>query len=230
MEKNLLGVKFKDSLFSKTEKTSKEYYLKKINIKQFPQLKNNLKSFFNDCNKYFETSYDDKYIVVGKRKNKNEKIKLINPFKEALSIKKGKSKKFVGRMTLRKPLSLKSTYDLTYNSPNRSKSITEERKKAFTTFEESSLKQGQRFIDDKEVDKMFSLYKQVKKINKNRYNNFLTVKELSEVNNNNLFNFKRTSRNFSKNILNFNNNQVKKLIINSEKRKKCCRTTILTIF
>ena len=58
--------------------------------------------------------------------------------------------------------------------------ITEEKKKVFTNEEENKLKPGQRFIEDKEVENLFNLYKEVRRINKNRNNNFVTLKELNE--------------------------------------------------
>ena len=60
---NCLGIKFKENYFF-NQKIPKEYFLKKININKYPKMKNNLNAFFNDCNKYFETSYDDKYIII----------------------------------------------------------------------------------------------------------------------------------------------------------------------
>ena len=218
---NCLGIKFKDNYFF-NQKIPKEYFLKKININKYPKMKNNLNTFFNDCNKYFETSYDDKYIIVGKKYNNNDNNQLINPFSENLINKnKNKNKKLFKRMTLKKPISLKASNESSRNTKN--KNILEEKKKAFTSVEESSLKQGQRFIDDKEIDNLFNLFKEVRRINKNKINNFITVRELSETKNNNIFNFRRASNNFSnnRNLINIKNyyNQSQR-ILNIDKKKK----------
>ena len=216
MEKNLLGVKFKDNLLNK--KLPKEYFLKKINIEDYPKLKKNLQSFFDDSNKYFQTTYGDKRIIIGKKYNNHRKDTLYNSFSDKIdSKKKNKSKKLYKRMTLKKNFSLKSSID----------KATEEKKKNYTVFEENSLKQGQKFIDDKEVETLFNLYKEARKINKNRINKFVTVKDLKEIDNNKIYDFKRTSRNFSKNnftglksyslkIKNDNDNKKKKDIKKNE--------------
>ena len=92
MEKNnLLGVKFKDNCLFK-RKMPKEYFLKKINIEEFPKLKKNLISFFNDSNKYLQTSYDDKRIIIGKKYNKYRNDSLYNSFSDKLDSKKKKLK------------------------------------------------------------------------------------------------------------------------------------------
>ena len=188
MEKNLLGVKFKDNLY--TRKLPKEYFLKKINIEDYPKLKKNLISFFNDSNKYFQTTYDDKRLIIGKKYSKNRKDSLYNSYSDSIDSKrKTKSKKLLKRMTLKKHFSLKASID----------KAAEEKKKNYTAFEENALKQGQKFIDDKEVETLFNLYKEARKINKNRINKFITVKELKEIDNNKIYDFRRTSRNFGKN-------------------------------
>ena len=188
MEKNLLGVKFKDNLYER--KLPKEYFLKKINIDEYPKLKKNLKCFFDDSNKYFQTTYDDKRIIIGKKYNNYNKDTLYNSYSDKIdSKKKNKSKRLFKRMTLKKNFSLKSSID----------KAAEEKKKNYTAFEENSLKQGQKFIDDKEVETLFNLYKEARKINKNRINKFVTVKDLREIENNKIYDFIRTSRNFSKN-------------------------------
>ena len=215
MEKNLLEVKFKENPVDNTQKIPKEYFLKKIKIEQHPILHNNLNIFFNDSKNYFQTSYEDKYIIIGKKYNKISRRKYINPYDANFSVKKAKSKKTINRMSLKKPTILRSSNELT----RRSKTLIEEKKKVFTTYEENSLKQGQRFIDDKEVDEIFNLFKKVRKINRNRYNNFITIKELNDKNNKNLFKFRRTSRNMTNNFLNIKNYNNKK-ITNSEKKKK----------
>lgn len=217
MEKEITGVKFKDIYPNK--KVRKEYFLKKINLAKYPTIKKNLKIFFNDYNKYFQTTYEDKYIIVGK-KNKIDKIKLLNPFSENINQKKIKSKKYIKRMTLKKALTLKSSKDGS-NTPNQKANKTEEKKKNFTISEENALKQGQRFIEDKEVDTLFDLFKEVRRINKNRIDKFVTLKELIEKNKNIPFSFHKTTRNFNKkNYINLKTENNKKILYSVDKKNK----------
>lgn len=217
---NDCGVNYKGNCFQ-NEKIPKEYLLKKININQHPKIKKHLNIFFNDINKYFETSYNDKYIIVGKKyKNNNNKNQLINPFSDILTNKsKNKNRKLFKRIDLKK--SNKFNNDSSNNKTNKSKS--EEKKKNFTSVEENSLKHWQRFIEDKEIDNLFNLFKELRKINKNKINNYISLKELRKNQNNINFNCKRTSRNLSNNsnIINIKNyyghNQK---ILNTDKIKK----------
>ena len=194
MERNWLKEKFNDNLFIKT--IPKEYFIKKIKLKQNPKLRNNLNIFFNDSKKYFNTFFDDKYIIIGKKKIKSEKLKFHKTFSENITTKKIKSRNFLKRMTIKKNNELKKSKDINNNSPNKSKTKTEEKKKNFRTFEESALKQGQRFIDDKEVENIFKLYKEVRKINKYKCKKFLTLKDLKDKKINNIYNLRKTTRNF----------------------------------
>lgn len=60
------------------------------------------------------------------------------------------------------------------------------------------MKQRHRFIDDKEVENKFNLYKDVRKINKYRYKKLLTLKDLKDKKNSNLYNFRKTTKKLKK--------------------------------
>ena len=213
MEKSLSGVKFKDNNI-KNKKIEKEYFLKKINLKNYPKLKKNLEIFFNDSKKYFDTSYENKYIIVGKKNNIKNNKKLTTVLTESMNNKnKSKNFKLLRRMSLIKGSVLRASNDSSNKSNSKnsknSKNITEEKRKAFTNVEENALKPGQRFIDDKEVDKIFNLFKEVRRINNNKINNFVTLNELNETKSKNNFKFRKI---INRNIINLKKSVSKKII------------------
>ena len=189
---------FKDNYFFENRQP-KEYFLKKINLNKYPKIKKSLNTFFNDFNKYFEDSYDNKYIIVGKKYTSENRKGIVNPYDNTNN--KSKSKKFMKRMSL-KNQALQDSSPMKSNKPYNKK-MNEENKMIFTHTEENALKPGQRLISDKEIDKLFNLYKEVRRINKNKFNNFMTLKELDEINNKkNIFKCRRTSRNYTNNLVN----------------------------
>ena len=221
MEKSLSGVKFKDNNI-KNKKIEKEYFLKKINLKNYPKLKKNLEIFFNDSKKYFDTSYENKYIIVGKKNNIKNNKKLTTVLTESMNNKnKSKNFKLLRRMSLIKGSVLRASNDSSNKSNSKnsknSKNITEEKRKAFTNVEENALKPGQRFIDDKEVDKIFNLFKEVRRINNNKINNFVTLNELNETKSKNNFKFRKI---INRNIINLKKSVSKKIINSVDKKNK----------
>ena len=191
---------FKDNYFFQN-RGRKEYLLKKININEHPKIKKTLNRFFNDTNKYFEDSYDNKHIIVGKKYTSENRKGIINPYENINNKAKPKNKKLFKRMTLKNFASLKTENE---KSNTQNKDIIKGEKNALGLYtEESQLKPGQRFITDKEIDNIFNLFKELRRINKNKFNNFMTLKKLSEINNkNNIFKYRVKSRNFSNNLIN----------------------------
>ena len=88
MEENKLNSDLKENYFN-LKKIPKEYLLKKINVEKFPKLKKNLDSFFNDANKYFQTKYNDKYLLLDIR-NINDKNRTSSLFLEDYNNKNNK--------------------------------------------------------------------------------------------------------------------------------------------
>jgi len=203
------------NLFSK--KLPKEYFVKKIDVKSYPKIRKNLDLFFNDINKYFETSYDNKYLIVGKKlKHNDTKIK-------SSCLENSKKKLFHKMTTLKKSHNiLKTSNNSNKNSMSQksknSRNITDERRKNFTSVDETQLKQGQRFVDDKELDNIFKLFKELQRLNKNKNKDFLTFKELNAYKSSNSFNSNIEDKNvnydynktltFIKNDNNDSNNKV----------------------
>ena len=177
-------------LFSK--KIPKEYLVKKIDVKSYPKIRKNLDLFFNDINKYFETSYDNKYLILGKKLkdiDSKSKASFLENHKKNLSLKKSTLKKSYN--SNKNSMSPKSKNKSNFSSRN----ITDERRKNFSSVDETQLKQGQRFVDDKELDNIFKLFKELQRFNKNRNKDFLTFKELSSYKNSNLYNINKEDKN-----------------------------------
>ena len=227
MDDNKLKIDLKNTnLYSK--KFSKEYLLKKIDVKRNPKIRKNIDLFFNDINKYFETSYDNKYLILGKKLKTND-IKL----KASLVENSPKSRKPFHKMgTLKKNYNLKSLINSSKNLSksksnfSTSRNITDEKRKHFTSVDETQLKQGQRFVDDKELDNIYKLFKELQRLNKNKNKDFLTFKELNAYKNANLYSINKEDKNanyeynktFTKNDKNFTNNNNK--VINIFKNKE----------
>lgn len=221
MEKNISN-KFKGNhLIINT--IPKEYILKKINLVDYPKMEKNLNCFFNDVNKYFETSFDENYIIVGKKR----KIKYNTPSSSIENIGKNKNRKYVRRMSISKGNILKSSGESQsysfHNQKSLSKNITEDKKKTFTSQEESALKPGQRFIEDREVENIFNNFKEMKKNNKNKNESYSTLKYQNELKNN-YFNFRKSLSSIKKNnniIINLKKtNNTNNKIYNSVKKEK----------
>ena len=201
MEDNKQKIDLKKNNYE--NKNYKEFFIKKINIKNNPKIKKNLYLFFNDINKYFETKYDNKVLVMG-----NNFIDKRN--KTTTSFSENTKKKFYKKMsTLKKYNNLKNSAESDKKSRSVksriSKNITEEKKKNFTT-EENQLKMGQRFIDDKELDSIFKTFEALKKLNKNKIKDFIILKELSKRKNITPFDITLKERKLSNFIDNNNDN------------------------
>lgn len=194
----------------------KVYFQRKINPEDFPNFKKTLKTFFTDYSQYFQTSFENNKIIIGKKYDNNPKTNMRISLTEAGN-QKLKTKKYIKRQTMKRQGASRS------DSLNRSRYLYEEKRKSF---EDSILKPGQRFIDDKEIDKLFNLYKEIRRVNRNRSNNFINIKDLKEykeLKSDYMFNTK-SSDNFFKmhstpieKHINFNNTKEKKSVINSIK-------------
>ena len=209
MEDNQQKVEFKKINYS--NKTHVEFFIKKIKIKSNPKIKRNLDLFFNDTNKYFETIYDNKILVMGKN-FKDKRNKTTSSFSE--NIKKKLYKKM---SSLKKYNNLKNSGESEKKSESMksriSKNITEEKKKNYTN-EENQLKMGQRFIDDKELDNIFKAFKDLRKLNKNKIKDFINLKELYKSKNITPFNIILKERKLS-NFLDNNNDNISRKESNS---------------
>ena len=106
------------------KKTQTVFFQRKINTENFPNLQKNLKTFFNDYSKYFQTTFEDNNrIIVGKKYNRNKRSNAKNSLTEEWS-PKSKNKRFMKRPTIRRFVSMRS------DSLNRSKINNEDKKKS----------------------------------------------------------------------------------------------------
>lgn len=191
----------------------KEFMLKKIHLDDYPKLKAKLNIFFTDINKYFETSFGDKYIIVGK-KSKNSRLG------SSLDTSgKSKNRKLLRRMSVKSSNILKSSVDSQRYLINSQKllisNVTDDKKKNFTSYDENILKPGQRFINDSEVEQIFSIFKEIRKMNNSKNDNANTQKELDKSKISNFFNSKKSNKNKSNNnsnkfLINLKKNNIKK--------------------
>ena len=171
METNFFTGKFKKNNL-RVPNIRKVYFQRKIKTEEYPSLQKNLKTFFNDYSKYFDTSFEENHIIVGKKYNSNHKSNLLMSSNDEVNTK-FKGKRYAKRPTLKKNFWSKKS-----DSINRSKF---DDKRASFEDKENNLKPNQRFIDDKEIDKLFNLFRELRKINKNRSHNFMNLKELKEA-------------------------------------------------
>jgi len=192
----------------------KEFMLKKIQLSNYPKLKTKLNTFFTDIDKYFETSFEDKYIIVGK-KSKNSRL---GSSLDASG--KSKNRKLVRRMSVKASNIMKSSTDsqkyLVNNQKLLSSNVTEDNKrKNFTSHDENILRPGQRFIDDSEIEQIFNIFKEVRKMNKSKNDSVKTQKELDKSKISIIFNSKYSQKNKSNNnsnkfLINLKRNNIKK--------------------
>lgn len=198
------------------KKLTKVYFQRKINPEDLPNFKKALKTFFTDYSKYFQTTFENNKIVIGKKYDNNPKTNMRISLTETGN-QKLRTKKQIKRQTVKRPGVSRA------DSLNRSRYLYDEKRKSF---EDSILKPGQRFIDDKEIDKLFNLYKEIRRVNRNRSNNFINIKDLKEykeLKNDYMFNtksnesfFKMYSTPIERNTINSKDKE-KKSVINSIK-------------
>ena len=148
------------------ENQKKQLFLKKIKLSDFPELQKNYNDFFNNRNHYFNNKYKNNDIIIGKIKDSKEKEDLMPKFKSL----KSKNKKYL------------------FNSPKMSNSrITpddsshgDKKRIGAKIIKDTSLKVGQQYISENELEDLFNKFKNVQKINKSKIKDFITVKDLIE--------------------------------------------------
>ena len=139
--------------------------LEKIKLDENPEYKNFLYSYFNDPSKYFIKKFKNNPVVVGKKYNKNTSYKIKYELKTS---PKKKSKKVINMMS---SLNLK-------NRSSSDNSSAELNKGSIQQKETNNLKPGQRFVDDLEINEIFSNFKNTQKTNKSKTNNYITINDI----------------------------------------------------
>ena len=174
-----------------SQNKTKLLLLKKIKLKGFPELSKNLKEYFWNSDKYFQPKSKNHYILVGNKEKKKIKTSITTKRK----IGRAKSKKF----------------DISSHNSNEKKP-SEESKRLISSpkrgisknLKENSLKKGQKYINDLELEDLFNAYKQVHILNLKKANNFITVKKYLDNNSNFNILLTKTASNFNK-FINDNN-------------------------
>jgi hypothetical protein len=147
------------------ESQKRQLFLKKIKLNDFPDLKNVYNDYFNNRINFFNSKIKNKYIFIGKihYKEKDDLNSTVKTYK------------------------VKNKKNLLNNSKISGSRITFEetshgdKKHVGAKFgKNTSLKIGQHYIDDFELENLFQKFKTVQKINKSKTSRFITVKDLME--------------------------------------------------
>ena len=153
--------------FFQKEKT--QLMLEKIKLDDNPEFKDFLHTYFNDPSKYFLKKFKNNPIIVGRKTNKNTFYKI------KVSIKESPLKKSRKNLT-------KSLIDLKNKTPSDLSSRDENKGNApkdnNNNININYLKTGQRYVDDLEINTIFSNFKNTQKANKNKINNIITIKDI----------------------------------------------------
>jgi len=148
------------------ENKKRQLFLKKIKLTDFPILKNIYNDFFNNKANYFKNKYKNNYLVIGKIQDEKEKEDINTKVKTY----RGKYKKYM--LNASKINSSKVTPEDTSHG---------EKKFVGAKFGKiSSLKIGQHYVDETELEDLFKTFKTVHKINKSKTSDFITVRDLIE--------------------------------------------------
>ena len=159
--------------------------LKKIKLKNHPELNTNLKDYFWTKDKYFNPKSEKYNILVGKK----TETKTIIPYITKKKIERRNTKFFynIDKKNLnnsRRSLANNNSYISFYNN----KRVNSPNKKEF------GLKLGQRYITDFELEDIFNNFRNIHKLNKKKIYNFISSKEY--IFNNSFKTLNKTTSNF----------------------------------
>ena len=143
----------------------KEFFIEKVKLNEKPLMKKFLKDFFQNHKKYFNDQFNNQKVIIGKAKTINEKFELPIPKKYQRKVNnKRRTRTFrIDNETLSEQLSL-------FN----------EKRKGFKGMIDSYLKDGQRYISDREIEEIFKVFHKVQEINKTKINDFVSKKDLAD--------------------------------------------------
>lgn len=152
------------------EKRRRQLFVKKIKLSDFPELQKNYIDFFHNRNNYFNNKYKNNKIMVGK-------IKEIRDTQDLLQIPKIKN---IKTKVNNKKNAFNSSRTNSKLSPNDSSIIEKKQRLGIKFVKDSSLKIGQKYINENELEDLFNKFKIVERINKKKIRDFVTVKDLIE--------------------------------------------------
>ena len=152
------------------EKRRRQLFVKKIKLSDFPELQKNYIDFFHNRNNYFNNKYKNNKIMVGK-------IKEIRDTQDLLQIPKIKN---IKTKVNNKKNAFNSSRTNSKLSPNDSSIIEKKQRLGIKFVKDSSLKIGEKYINENELEDLFNKFKIVERINKTKIRDFVTVKDLIE--------------------------------------------------
>ena len=144
---------------------NRELLVEKIKIEENPKIRKYLKEFFLNPNKYFTVDFEDKQIIMGKNKTNLNKFKIPIP------------KQYQRRINRRLRTKTK-TIGLINETLIKHLALLSDKKKSNKEIYDSTLKEGQKYIDDREIDYIFETFEKVQEINKTKTKEFVTQNEL----------------------------------------------------
>ena len=144
---------------------NRELLVEKVKIEENPKIKKYLKDFFLNPNKYFTIDFDDKQIIIGKNKTNLNKFKIPIP------------KQYQKRNNRRLRTKTK-TIGLINETLIKHLVLMNNQKKSNKKIYDSTLKEGQKYIDEREIDLIFKTFEKVQEINKTKTKDFVTQNEL----------------------------------------------------
>ena len=160
----------------KDQKT--QLFLEKIKIEEKPEYKKFLHNYFNDPSKYFLKNFKNNPIIVGKKYNKR------NGFKIKFEVTKSPKRKLKKNFVMKSEQKNKSSSDQSSNSQNRPNTQKD------LNININNLKSGQRYVDDLELNEIFSNFKHTQKANKFKVKNNLRINDIRKFRAENLENSK----------------------------------------
>ena len=152
------------------ENKKRQLFLKKIKLNDFPELKNVYNDYFNNRINFFNNKIKNNYIFIGKLHDKEK-----DDLNSKVKTYKAKNKKSI--LNISKTSGSRITPEDTSHG---------DKKHIGAKFgKNTTLKIGQHYIDDFELENLFQKFKIVHKINKSKTSGFITVKDLKEKKDNN---------------------------------------------
>ena len=178
----------------------KVFTIEKIKLSEKPDLKKYFKEFFQNPKLYFNNKFDNKQLIIGKSKTQMEKYEIPIP------------KKFQRKFGFRKKT---RTYRLDNEALSEQLSLFNEKRRGLKGSKDYTLKEGQRYISDRELEDIFKTFKKVHEINKTKISDFITTKELIDS----IFIYHEKDKN-KKTKKNNNTNDFQSILINNKKNDR----------
>ena len=138
--------------------------LEKIKLEEKPEYKKFLHSYFNDPSKYFVKKFKDNPVIVGKKYNKNTSFQI--KFDVRTSPKRKLKKNFVNKTIVE------------HKKNSSSDKSSEEKNNNGDLQKDNNLKPGQRYVDDLEINEIFTNFKNTQKANKNKITNNIKINDI----------------------------------------------------